>query len=75
MNFASLRARLKRFDSTHTYIAIDAAMVTAWVRWAPSVAAHIIFAMIWLLVALDMFEFYIRKISRKGRMLTEAGLL
>jgi len=54
---------------------LSAAIVTGWLKWMPSTAAWILFTAIWLMVALDLFELYLRKINRRGRLLAEAGIL
>ena len=72
---SKLKVHLQRLDNQHTYLMLSAAIVTGWLKWMPSTAAWILFTAIWLMVALDMFELYLRKINRRGRLLAEAGIL
>jgi hypothetical protein len=75
---------LKRFDNQHTWIIITTILVTVSViqfhpptviTWPPTFLMWVLCALVWILQALDIFDLYITKIHRRGRILHKAGLI
>jgi len=71
-----LRRTLARLDNLHVYVAIDTTLVTGWVILMPSLVwAWILFVAIGIVAFADLFDVYVRKINKKGRLLVEAGII
>jgi len=71
-----IRKTLTRLDNEHVWMLVTTCIVTGFITLVPpTFVAWILFVLIWLMQSLDVFDLYLHKINKMGRIFAKAGLI